>query len=343
MKKLLLCLSLLCLCAGCATPAECPAVPTDEELVAQGWVKNPEENGYMKLETDTITSATSQGAGLTFGFMDQSDAMKQKTVLEYLSGNNNTYREMYQIATSYNNVPTISSVEFVLDPTNFNLYGLSEKGTEKTLQYESNPNVSLYWTRQLRESEEAMGMTYFTSYGVQITGTVHMFTEDELNADPTELLHLFDTYYPTMPTTAAVWARQETKEQKIAYIKQVLTQQVVYKIVPSMMVITQPYMLHMGGAYASCAIYTNKDAGYKYPSEFVSAEFLDAIIGEKVTNEEYLKKIDELYPAVEIVEGMSEDEVKVAQTNNATRDLLLGNNTCGIKTQQILTNFTPAK
>ena len=202
MKKLFTFIMAILLLAGCASN-----VPTDAELEAQGWVKNPEENGYVKVDTtDAVTSATQEGKGLTFGFMDQSDAMKQQTVLEYLSGLNGNYREMYQIATAVNNIPTVSSVEYVLDPTNFNLYGLSETGTEKTLHFAKNPNVSLYWTRQLREVEEAMGLTYFSSYGVQITGKVHIFTIDELDADPTELLHVFDTYYPTMPTTAMVWS-----------------------------------------------------------------------------------------------------------------------------------------
>lgn len=339
MKKLLI-LLVAFLLVGCQSATEQNCSVVDEEaLMKEGWVKNPEENGYIKVTTDEVASATSQGKGLTFGFMDQSDRVKQDTVLEYLSGNNGNNREMYQIATSVNNIPTVSSVEYVLDPANFNLYGLSEVGTEKTLDFAINPNVSLYWTRQLRESEEAKGMTYFTSYGIQITGKVEMFTEKDLDEDPTELLHIFEVYYPTLPTTAMVWAKQETEEQKIAYIRQVLSQQVVYKIVPSQMVITQPYMLHMGGAYASCAIYTTKGA-YAYPSEFIGADFLDEVIEDKVSNEEYKAIIDQMYPQMEITDEMSEDEVTAAQTNNATRELLLGENTCGIKTQQILTNFT---
>lgn len=336
MKKLslLLCAVLLC---SCSTTTACP---TDEELIAQGWVKDPEKNGYIKM-VDTVTSATDQGKGLTFGFMDQSDAIKQKTVLQYLSGNNN-YREMYQIATSINNIPTVSSVEFVLDPTNFNLYGLSELGTEKTAEYTQNPNVSLYWTRQLRASEEEMGMSYFTSYGVQITGTVYVYTEDDLTSKKDELLHLFETYYPTLPTTAAAWSQLADEQAKLDYIGTVLTQQMVYKIVPSKMVITQPYMLHLGGQYASCAAFTTKqDGAYAYPSELLPTEFFDAIIEDKLNNEEYKQLIEETYPVVEINDDMSEEEIASAQTNNQMHDLLLGANTCGIKTQQILTNFTP--
>lgn len=343
MKKLFATLLALLLLAGCASDV-CSA-PTDAELEAQGWVKNPEENGYVKVETtDAVSSATEEGKGLTFGFMDQSDAVKQQTVLEYLSGLNGNYREMYQIATAVNNVPTVSSVEYVLDPTNFNLYGLSETGTEKTLHFAQNPNVSLYWTRQLREAEEEMGLTYFSSYGVQITGKVHIFTVDELDADPTELLHVFDTYYPTMPTTAMVWSTKTTHEDRVAYIRQVMSAQVVYKIEPVSMVITQPYMLHLGGAYASCAIFTTKtENGYAYPSDFLGREFFDAIIEDKLSNKEYLALVDQMYPETAITDTMSDDEKTAAQTTMAMRALLLGENTCGIKTQQTLTNFTPVK
>lgn len=341
MKKYFAILMALLLLAGCASN-NC-SVPTDAELEAQGWVKNLEENGYIKMTEDTVSSATDQGKGLTFGYYEQSDAMKQKTVLEYLSGLHGNYREMYQIATAVNNIPTVSSVEYVLDPANFNLYGISELGTEKTLHFAENPNVSLYWTRQLREAEEAMGMTYFSSYGVQITGTVHIFTVDELDADPTELLHFFDTYYPTMPTTAAVWSTKTTEEARIEYIRQVMSMQVVYKIVPSEMVITQPYMLHMGGKYASCAIFTSKgENGYGYPDDFINDSFFDAIIEDKVNSAEYKAMVDQMFPETEITDTMSDEEKAAAENVNATRALLLGENTCGIKTQQTLTNFTPA-
>jgi len=343
MKKIITLMMALLLLAGCASNACAPL--TDAELEAQGWVKNPEENGYVKVEiTDAFSSATAEGKGLTFGFMEQSDAMKQAAVLEYLSGLNGNYREMYQIATAVNNIPTVSSVEYVLDPSNFNLYGLSEKGTEKTMHFEQNPNVSLYWTRQLREAEEAMGLTYFSSYGVQITGKVHIFSAEELDADPTELLHLFDTYYPTMPTTAMVWSTKTTHEDRVEYIRQVMSAQVVYKIVPEKMVITQPYMLHMGGQYASCAVFTTKtENGYAYPSDFLGKEFFDSVIEEKLSNADYQALIDQMYPETEITDSMSEEEKTAAQTSNATRALLLGENTCGIKTQQTLTNFTPVQ
>ncbi len=346
MRKILVMLAALCL-VGCAS--ECSV--DEATLQSEGWVKNPEENGYVLAsevgESDANTtidieaSATEQGKGLTFGLADSSTKALQDTVLEYLSGYNYNYREMYQIGTSVNDVPVVSTVEFVLDPENFNFYGLSELGTEKTLHYALNPNVSMYWTRQLRDAEEESGMTYFTSYGVQITGQVHIFTVDELKADPSELLHVFNTYYPTLATTAAMWNGMADDNAKIAYIEKVLGQQVVYKVVPSKIVVTQPYMLHLGGQYASCAIWTTKSAnGYAYPDSFVSDAFLDEIIADKLSNKTFLSAVDAQYPEKSVTDSMSDDEKKAVETNNAMRALLLGENTCGIKTQQTLTDFT---
>lgn len=56
-------------------------------------------------------------------------------------------------ATSYNNEPGLSSVEFVLDPQTMKLYASSEKGTEKCVHIAKNPKVVLYWYKQIPEEE----------------------------------------------------------------------------------------------------------------------------------------------------------------------------------------------
>lgn len=345
MKKIItsaLALFILCGCASSTAASTASAEADASTTPAETTAAETSAPAEAPAETDTVSSATDQGKGLRFGFYEQSDADKQATVLEYLNGNNGSYRNMMQMATaSLSGVPTVSSVEFVLDPENFNLYGLSEAGTQKTLDLAQNPLCSVYWTRQLRPEEEQAGLTYFSSYGVQFTGTAHIFTVDELHEDPTELIHLFDTYYPTMPMTAAVWAKQENDEQKAAYIEQVLSQQVVYKVVPEKIVITQPYMLFMG-AQSACAAFTTKtDNGYAYP--FLSEGFLDQMIKDKLDDEAYKAMIDQVYPETEITDDMSEGDKTKAEQINASREILLGENTCGIVTQEILTNFTPAE
>lgn len=91
------------------------------------------------------------------------------------------YREMYQIATVHDNMPGLSSVEFVIDPETMRLYCSSEKGTEKCVDIASNPNVVMYWYKQIAEDEYVPQVNdYFGSYGVQIKGTAKLMdgTED---------------------------------------------------------------------------------------------------------------------------------------------------------------------
>lgn len=91
------------------------------------------------------------------------------------------YREMYQIATVHDGMPGLSSVEFVLDTETMRLYCSSEKGTEKVVDIASNPNVVMYWYKQIPEDEYIPQVNdYFNSYGVQIKGTARLMdgTED---------------------------------------------------------------------------------------------------------------------------------------------------------------------
>ncbi len=116
----------------------------------------------------------------------------RKLILEYLRGFKLkdgedgkpvwSYREMYQIATSYNDMPGLSSVEFVLDPETMRLYASSEKGTEKVLHIPKNPNVVMYWYKQIPEDQYVIQKNdYFNSYGVQIAGTARLMDPAEEN------------------------------------------------------------------------------------------------------------------------------------------------------------------
>ena len=87
---------------------------------------------------------------------------------------------MYQIATVHDNMPGLSSVEFVIDPSNMHLYASCEKGTEKVQDIAENNNVVLYWYHQLREDEYVPQVNdYFNSYGVQIKGTARLMDGSE--------------------------------------------------------------------------------------------------------------------------------------------------------------------
>ena len=78
MKKLGMLFLAALLLAGCSTA---PAQKTDAELEAEGWVKNPEANGYIKME-DALTTASVA--------IDESQQLSQPEIrdlaLDYLRG-----------------------------------------------------------------------------------------------------------------------------------------------------------------------------------------------------------------------------------------------------------------
>ena len=212
MKKLLLTAIALMMLAGCASNAGCTQ-KTDEELQAEGWVKNPLENGYYAKDEDVITGASETVDPAT----QLTNEETRELALEYLHGwplktdeNGETvysYREMYQIATSYNNEPGLSSVEFVLDPVTMKLYASCEKGTEKCEHIKKNPSVVMYWYHQIPEEEYIPYKNdYFNSYGVQIKGQASI-----MDGTTEEAKHAADLYLETLYGAEAWAAKGEAK------------------------------------------------------------------------------------------------------------------------------------
>ncbi len=156
-------------------------------LAVPAWADTP----ASEQDTDTVSGASQT--------VDESLQLTQDEmralVLDYLRGwplktddagqTVYSYREMYAIATCYNDHPCISQVEFVLDPSTMKLLASCEKGTEKCEQIARNPEVQLYWYHQIPEAEYVAGANdYFNSYGVQIKGTARALSiEDEGAAD----------------------------------------------------------------------------------------------------------------------------------------------------------------
>ena len=155
MKKtiaMLLSLLIALSCTAAAFADDAAAEDPEAWAKANGYFKG--EDYYMQPGVDAVTSATESGVGgINFGDIDLSDELKKELILEYLKGAENNYREMYQIATAYNNVPTIGSVEYVMDPADLSLFGSSESNTAKLNNMAVNPQVDLYWTRQIREGD----------------------------------------------------------------------------------------------------------------------------------------------------------------------------------------------
>ena len=172
--------------------------------------------GVAAAETD-VTSGASQVTNAETQ-MAQEDI--KAMILDYLRGFPLTtnedgstkewaYREMYQIATVHGDMPGLSSVEFVLDPQTMRLYCSSEKGTEKCVDIASNPNVAMYWYKQIPEDAYVPQVNdYFNSYGVQIKGTARLMDGTEENFFRGASLYMRTLYGP------ARWDAMDEETQK---------------------------------------------------------------------------------------------------------------------------------
>ena len=269
-----------------ATAAYLEILGADLDLDA--WAKG---QGYVKAEdfsmvtgVDAVTSATVSGqGGINFGDVDLSDELKTALILDYLKGAEGNYREMYQIATSYNNVPTIGSVEYVLDPADMTLFGSSETNTAKLNNMNLNPSVDLYWTRQIRAGDicsEAMPVlpSYFMSYGVEITGTYKAIHFAELSEEEIPVYVAKAHYYfETLDTTAQLAAMDD--EQLYAYLCSSTMN--FYQIIPTRIVVTSPWFLNV------------YDSGYA--RQFVDEELqakLAAVVAETYPEAQGLTMLD---------------------------------------------------
>ena len=258
------------------------ALDLDAWAKGQGYVKA--EDFSMVTGVDAVTSATVSGqGGINFGDLDLSDELKKALILDYLKGAEGNYREMYQIATAYNNVPTIGSVEYVLDPSDMSLFGSSETNTAKLNNMNVNPQVDLYWTRQIREGDicsEALPVlpSYFMSYGVEITGTYKAIRFAELSEEEIPVYVAKAHYYfETLDTTAQLAAMDD--EALYAYLCN--SPMNFYQIVPTRIVVTSPWFLNV------------YDTGYarQFVDEELQAE-LAAFVAETYPDAQGLTMLD---------------------------------------------------
>ena len=346
-------------------PAFAMAEVTDEQYaqwaVEHGYVLNPEENGYIKLQPDALSSATANKVGgVNYGAIEWSDELRVSAIKEFLKGGHYlgsadfaqdetgyNYREMYQMATSYNNVPYNTNLELVLDADSLNLLGVSEAGTSKTLQFMLNPYVSISWCRQLRPHEEDM-YNYYCSYGVQYDGVVRVYTAKDLETKEGQdaLINLFDKYYPTLASNwgaysacfAGLTDEQAIREGKLAYITKSVTggAMVIYEVIPTRIIITAPFLMNMSPSMANGGRFTQQQEGapkYNYTLE-ISESFLDELVAFKnayIATEEGLEAVKSYYST-----GMYPMLDGLCATYGAPTSLdyaLMTTNAAGIKTQ----------
>ena len=332
-----------------------------EWALAHGFVLNPEQNGYIKADTDEISSATQNKAGgVNYGAIEWDAELQMAAVREFLKGGKylgdasfaqdetgNNYREMYQLATSYNNVPHNTNLEMVLDASNLHLLGASEAGTGKTIEFQRNPKVSVSWCRQLRVEDEE-NYNYYCSYGVQIDGTVKVYTAADLETEEgaAALLNLYDKYYPTLASTWAAYGaglagledEAAIREAKLAYISKGLAagSMVVYEIVPDRIVITAPFLMNMVPQMSNAARFTQVQEGEdKYAYDLgLSDAFIDRLIAYKnafMATEEGAAAVEAYYasPMYQMLDSYCE----MMQVPTSLDMAKLDTNAAGLKTQ----------
>lgn len=358
MKKILSLLLTLALLLPVAGMAEM----TDEELHA--WAL---ANGYVKTGVDALTSATTNKAGgVNFGAIEWSEELQVMAIKEFLKGGHYlgdasyaqdesgwNYREMYQMATVYNNIPNNTNLELVLDVDSLCLLGVSEAGTSKTLHFNYNPNVSISWCRQLRPHEEET-YNYYCSYGVQFDGVVRIFTPADMQTEEgkAKLLNLFDEYYPTLATSwmgyaasfAGLTDEAEITAAKLAYIDKQLNggAMVIYEVVPTRIIITAPFLINMSPTMINGVNFvTQLEGEKKYAYDLLlTEEFLDALVAYKaafIATEEGKAEVEAHYAT-----GMYPMLDQYCAAYGAPTSLqicMMPNTAAGLKTQ---TTWTPA-
>jgi len=133
-------------------------------------------------DVDGYTSATMTLKKSTLGVMPREEIAKRVT--EVLRGKHG--REIFVLATSHNNKPLATIIEFVIDPETMTLYAMSERQGEKLFHMNENNQVSLAYVRPAEN--------YFReTLGVQIVGKAELLSgKDPGFAEGLEI------YFPTI-------------------------------------------------------------------------------------------------------------------------------------------------
>jgi hypothetical protein len=111
---------------------------------------------------DAYTSATMSLTKSKKGRLPKEEI--KAAILDTLKGRGN-YREMYVLASSFNNKPLATCMEYTIDPESFIFYASSEKQGEKLFHLAVNSDVSIVYVK-FRDD-----LDYFKDpIGVQIVG-----------------------------------------------------------------------------------------------------------------------------------------------------------------------------
>lgn len=111
-------------------------MPEDHEVVEEHCMQ------CHTIKVDAASAATKLYLARKGGKLEKDEIWKE--IVEFFSEN----RQSCVLATSINNEPYVTTVDFALDPVNKVMYALSEKGTTKLGQMKINPKVALEYHKQ---------------------------------------------------------------------------------------------------------------------------------------------------------------------------------------------------
>jgi len=148
-------------------------------------------------------------------------------------------KRTYVLATSMDNIPLSTTIEFYLDPGKQVMYGFAEKGTEKLIHIKNNPKVSLNW------HEEFMN-DFSKTLCIQIRGTAKLFEGDcpEMN----EALKFYRYQYMLwnfLPTRNAPTALMVEPLQK-AMVQVIKSNIMLIKVTVEQVVLTDEHLRAQG-------------------------------------------------------------------------------------------------
>ena len=170
---------------------------------------------------DAYTSATMAMKKSIKGTMPHKEI--EAAIAEALKGRGD-YREIFVLATAFENKPLATVIEFVLDTKTFTFYAISEKQTEKLFQMHSNANVSMAYVRHRTDYDYFGG-----ALGVQIVGKATL-----LDGDNPEFIDGAKVYLPTLPQPVPTAIQPPPLEDMINMMK---GKKVITKVTPERIVI----------------------------------------------------------------------------------------------------------
>jgi len=180
---------------------------------------------------DAYTSATMSLKKSVKGRLSQ--AAIRQAILDTLKGTGD-YREMYVMATSFDNEPVATCIEFTLDPDTLILYASSEKQTEKLFHIAANPRVSLVYVKHRDDYR------YFVNpVGVQIKGKAVQLKYGDSGFDEAARICL-DSAMHHMPE------EMKAKMSREAMLSAINKNQLITKVVPERIVITSGDFIRQG-------------------------------------------------------------------------------------------------